>query len=181
MAEPLHLPPRSTPSATPLSLVSYSTCSIYSLNLGTVTISVHMSNCKCFSPAVPGPRSFTLYSPPSRPIRHRRWQAACIVRSTLIRSPPPRTSTTEFTVPPGPTPPPLPSLRPPYVVPYPLARSLGANTVRAFRFVCHPSPHPTHARTTGTLVHKERCHTARVPDPGLLSVSSPLLVPPVRR
>lgn len=67
MAEPLHLPPRSTPSATPLSLVSYSSCSIYSLNLGTVTISVHMSNCKCFSPAVPGPRSFTLYSPPFAP------------------------------------------------------------------------------------------------------------------
>lgn len=78
--------------ALPSLLSPYSRCSIYSLNLGTVTISVHMSNCKCFSPAVtavPIPRSFTLYSPPSRPIRHRLWQAACIVRSTLIRSPPP--------------------------------------------------------------------------------------------
>lgn len=166
-ALPSILQPQPLASFLPLSLsLSHSDVLDYSLNLGTVTISVLPCDCRCSPfPPIPIPRSSFTLSVPFAPYQARRWQASCIIRSTLIR--PQVTATTEFTVPP------VPHLLPPPTSPLPRPppwrrRKLGANTVRA-RFVPPSLAHTqTHARTTGT--HPQEMHTARVPDPGLLSV-----------
>lgn len=175
MAEPLHLPPflAFSPPSPPLVYYRKETCSIPSLNLGTVTISVRLSNCECFLPSSHCPDTPVIYTfLSSCPIRHRRWQAGCIIPSTLIRSPltyQPTSSTTEFTVPPVPHHLPSPPL--PLPISHPWQKKFGGGYCQSsVRPLAHTQAYS--ARTAGTPAHKQM-HTARVPDPGLLSVPSP--------
>lgn len=152
----------------------------YSLNLGTVTISVLPCNCKCSpSPPIPIPRSSFTLSRPFAPYQARRWQAGCIIRSTLIR--PQVTATTEFTVPPVPTRlhPTSTSTSPPLVPLPPGEEEVVWGRILSKLGSSPPvQPTHTHARTHNWHTHTEEMHTARVPDPGLLSVR-PVSPPPL--